>query len=159
MRRWTTGAVMLALAATTAAGCARETARDARGAPSGAQVETAHGTETAGETSAWTDAPEPGVSETAIRLGQSAVQSGSAREVGRQMQLGIRAAFAEINATGGIDGRRLELISIDDAYEPKAAIENTTRLIEREDVFALIGSTGTPTTRAAAPIAARAEVP
>ncbi len=74
------------------------------------------------------------------------------------MRLGIEAAFAEANANGGIHGRRLELLSRDDAYEPEAAIANTRRLID-EGVFALIGAVGTPTSRSAAPVAEAAGVP
>ena len=102
---------------------------------------------------------ESGVSDLSIRFGQSAVMSGSAREVGRQLRVGILAAFAAINRAGGVAGRRLELVTLDDAYEPEAAIVNTRRLIETEHVFGLIGATGTPTTRSAAPVALAAGVP
>ena len=74
------------------------------------------------------------------------------------MRLGIQAAFHEVNKSGGVHGRQLELISADDAYEPEAAIANTLQLIE-DGVFALIGEVGTPTSRSATPIAADAEVP
>ena len=101
----------------------------------------------------------PGVSETRILFGQSAAFSGPARELGRNMRLGIEAAFHEANGGGGIHGRRLELVSLDDAYEPEAAIANTVQLIEQEQVFALIGAVGTPTSRSATPVAAEAGVP
>ena len=74
------------------------------------------------------------------------------------MQLGIQSAFHEVNQRGGVHGRQLELSSLDDAYEPEAAIANTNRLIE-EEVFALIGAVGTPTSRSATPVAAAAGVP
>ena len=106
-----------------------------------------------------THAPAPGVSETRILFGQSAAFSGPARELGRNMRLGIEAAFHEANGGGGVHGRRLELVSLDDAYEPEAAIANTFRLIEQERVFALIGAVGTPTSRSATPVAADAGVP
>ena len=101
----------------------------------------------------------PGVSATHIRFGQSAAFSGPAQALGTNMRLGIAAAFHEANRDGGVHGRRLELISRDDAYEPEAAIANTYQLIEEEQVFALIGAVGTPTSRSATPIAAAAEVP
>ena len=104
-------------------------------------------------------APVPGVSATRILFGQSAAFSGPAQELGRNMRLGIEAAFEEANRRGGIHGRVLELISRDDAYEPEAAIANTFHLIEVEQVFALIGAVGTPTSRSATPVAAAAEVP
>ncbi len=75
------------------------------------------------------------------------------------MRLGMQAAFREVNEQGGIHGRRLELVSLDDGYEPEAAIDNTRQLIEGERVFALIGAVGTPTSRAAVPIAEDAGVP
>ena len=92
-------------------------------------------------------------------FGQSAAFSGPAQELGRNMRLGIEAAFNEVNQRGGVHGRRLELTSRDDAYEPEAAIANTSGLIEEENVFALIGAVGTPTSRSATPVAADAGVP
>ena len=100
-----------------------------------------------------------GLTEERILFGQSAALSGPARELGRNMRLGILAAFDEVNATGGIHGRVLELQSLDDAYEPEDAIVMTRHLIEQEQVFALIGAVGTPTSRSATPIARSAGVP
>ena len=100
-----------------------------------------------------------GVGDERILFGQSAAFSGPAEQLGRDMRLGIEAAFAEANAGGGIHGRRLELLSRDDAYEPEAAIANTRRLIDEDAVFALIGAVGTPTSRSAAPVAEAAGVP
>ena len=101
----------------------------------------------------------PGVYEDRVVFGQSAGLTGPAGELGQGMRLGIQAAFAEANEQGGVHGRRLELRSLDDAYEPEAAVINTRRLIEQERVFGLIGAVGTPTSRAAVPIAAGAAVP
>ena len=101
----------------------------------------------------------PGVTGERILFGQSAAFSGPAEELGWNMQLGIEAAFREANEAGGVHGRRLELHSLDDAYEPEAAIANTHQLIEQEQVFALIGAVGTPTSRSATPIATDARVP
>ncbi len=102
---------------------------------------------------------EPGVSDDRVLFGQSAAFSGPAQQLGSDMRLGIEAAFHEANRRGGVHGRRLDLISLDDAYEPELAIANTARLIEEESVFALIGAVGTPTSRSATPIAAEAGVP
>ena len=102
--------------------------------------------------------PVPGVSDQRVIFGQSAAFSGPAQELGRNMQLGIQAAFHEINGRSGVHGRLLELSSLDDAYEPEAAIANTLRLIE-EEVFALIGAVGTPTSRSAVPVAEAAAIP
>ena len=100
----------------------------------------------------------PGVSDERVIFGQSAAFSGPAQELGRNMRLGIEAAFHEINQRGGVHGRQVELSSLDDAYEPEAAIANTLQLIE-DDVFALIGAVGTPTSRSAVPVAEAAGVP
>ena len=75
------------------------------------------------------------------------------------MRLGIEVAFKEANAAGGVHGRQLSLHSLDDAYEPEAAIANTRSLIQDEGVFALIGAVGTPTSRAAVPVAREAGAP
>ena len=75
------------------------------------------------------------------------------------MRLGIEAAFNEVNQQGGVHGRQLELIAYDDTYEPEAAIANTLHLIEEDQVFALIGEVGTPTSRSATPVAAEADIP
>ena len=75
------------------------------------------------------------------------------------MNHGIEAAFAEVNRAGGVNGRLLELVTRDDTYEPELAIANTTELIEVENVFALIGAVGTPTSRSAVPVAEAAGVP
>ncbi|MEM7442324.1 MAG: ABC transporter substrate-binding protein [Pseudomonadota bacterium] len=104
-------------------------------------------------------AQSPGVFDDRIVFGQTAALDGPAAELGLEMRRGILAAFEEVNAEGGVNGRRLELISYDDGYEPEAAIENTLRLIDEDLVFALIGAVGTPTSAVTAPIAAEAGVP
>ena len=106
-----------------------------------------------------TRAEEAGIFDKHILFGQSAAFSGPAGELGKNMRYGIQAAFQEANKRGGVHGRLLKLLSLDDAYEPEAAIANTRRLIEKEGVFALIGAVGTPTSRSATPVAAAANVP
>lgn len=101
----------------------------------------------------------PGIFDDRVVFGQSAAFSGPARDLGNGMRLGIEAAFAEVNESGGVHGRQLDLVSFDDAYEPEAAIDNTQRLINNGDIFALIGAVGTPTSRSAVPVAAAAEIP
>jgi branched-chain amino acid transport system substrate-binding protein len=104
-------------------------------------------------------AAEDGVSADAITFGQAAVLDGPASALGRGMRAGIQAAFDEVNARGGVHGRKLKLISRDDGYEPERAIAETKKLIEEDKVFALIGPVGTPTSAAAQPIATAAHVP
>jgi branched-chain amino acid transport system substrate-binding protein len=100
-----------------------------------------------------------GVFEERIVFGQSAALEGPAAALGLGMREGILAAFHETNTGGGVNGRRLELVSRDDGYEPDRAIENTEQLIKVDKVFALIGEVGTPTSKAAQPVASAAGVP
>jgi len=100
-----------------------------------------------------------GVSSSAVVFGQSCALSGPAKALGEGMRLGITAAFEEANRAGGIHGRQLRLETLDDRYEPEAAIANTDQLVGEEQVFALIGAVGTPTSKAAEPIATEAGVP
>jgi len=102
---------------------------------------------------------EPGVFDDSIVFGQSAAFKGPAAALGLGMRKGILAAFNEINAAGGIAGRKLQLISYNDGYEPDRAITNTVRLIEQDKIFALIGEVGTPTSKAVQPIATDRRVP
>ena len=102
---------------------------------------------------------EPGVNSDKIVFGQAAALEGPAAALGLDMQAGIRSAFAEVNKAGGVKGRKLELVSLDDGYEPIKSIEATKRLIEELKVFALIGPVGTPTSAATQPIAQQAGVP
>ena len=104
-------------------------------------------------------ADETGVSENRILLGQAAALAGPSSALGQGMRQGILAAFAEINARGGVHGRKLELISRDDGYDPDRSMAQTTELIEQDKVFALIGAVGTPTTAATVPIAQAKGVP
>ncbi len=100
----------------------------------------------------------PGVYDDRIVFGQSAALSGPASELGKGMRVGILSAFKEVNDRGGVNGRRLELLSLDDGYEPEDAIANTQQLIA-EGVFALIGAVGTPTSQSAVPVAEAHNVP
>jgi branched-chain amino acid transport system substrate-binding protein len=104
-------------------------------------------------------AAEDGVTADSITFGQSAVLDGPAAALGQGMRAGIQAAFDEVNAKGGVHGRKLKLVSRDDGYEPERAIAQTRKLIEEDKVFALIGPVGTPTSAAAQPIATAAHVP
>lgn len=94
-----------------------------------------------------------------VVFGQSAALSGPASELGTGMRLGLESAFAEVNAAGGIGGYRLSLVSLDDMYEPEAAVANTRELIAKHDVYAVVGAVGTPTSRAAQPVTSDAAVP
>lgn len=94
-----------------------------------------------------------------IVLGQSCALTGPAKNLGIEMRGGLLAAFSKINDEGGVHGREVRLISEDDGYEPDRAIHNTLRLIERNNVFMLIGQVGTPTSMAVVPIAEDNHIP
>jgi ABC-type branched-subunit amino acid transport system substrate-binding protein len=93
------------------------------------------------------------VTDTEIRFGIAAPFSGSARELGRQMKLGIDTAFNAVNAAGGVHGRQLKLIAADDGYEPTRTIPAMKQLLEKDQVFGIIGNVGTPTATVAMPFA------
>jgi ABC-type branched-subunit amino acid transport system substrate-binding protein len=102
---------------------------------------------------------EDGVFKDKILFGQVAALNGPAQALGQGMREGILAAFEEVNRTGGVNGRKLELKSIDDSYEPEKTIEATNKAIKEDKVFALLGAVGTPTSKAGQPIATAAKVP
>jgi branched-chain amino acid transport system substrate-binding protein len=102
---------------------------------------------------------EDGVSADTVVFGQAAVFQGPAAALGTGMRAGIQAAFEEANRHGGVQGRKLKLVTVDDGYEPDKAIVATKKLIEEDKVFALIGPVGTPTSAATQPIATAANVP
>ena len=102
---------------------------------------------------------ETGVTDTKILLGQSAAFSGAAAQLGIQMHAGAKAYFDLVNAQGGVYGRQIEIIQADDKYEADLAAANTRRLIDNDNVFALFGYVGTPTSNAALPIFTKARVP
>jgi branched-chain amino acid transport system substrate-binding protein len=102
---------------------------------------------------------EDGVFRDKIVFGQVAALNGPAQALGQGMREGILAAFEQVNRTGGIAGRKLELKSTDDSYEPEKTIEATHKAIKEEKVFAILGAVGTPTSKAGQPIATAAKVP
>jgi branched-chain amino acid transport system substrate-binding protein len=102
---------------------------------------------------------EDGVSADTIVFGQAAPLDGPAAALGTGMRNGLQAAFEEANKNGGVNGRKLKLISRDDGYEPDRSIAETKKLIEEDKVFALVGPVGTPTSAATQPIATSAKVP
>ncbi|MEO8101312.1 MAG: ABC transporter substrate-binding protein [Betaproteobacteria bacterium] len=100
-----------------------------------------------------------GVTADTILIGQSAALSGPAEELGKEMKSGADAYFDVVNRSGGINGRKIKLISMDDGYEPDKAAANTRKLIAENKVLALFGYVGTPTSNAALPIFTAAKVP
>lgn len=94
-----------------------------------------------------------GVSDTEIKMGMASAFSGAAKESGENLKIGVDTAFAQVNATGGIFGRKLKLITRDDGYEPARTVEAMRTLDEQDKVFGFIGNFGTATAMVAAPYA------
>jgi ABC-type branched-subunit amino acid transport system substrate-binding protein len=93
-----------------------------------------------------------------IILGQSAAFTGPAAQLGIQFHQGAKLYFDRVNAQGGIGRQQIEIRQLDDGYEPARCVENTRKLIA-DDVFALFGYIGTPTSIAALPLAIKARIP
>ncbi len=104
-------------------------------------------------------AAENGVSADKIVFGQAAALDGPAAALGQGMKVGLEAAFAEANKAGGVKGRKLELRSVDDGYEPTKSIEAVKKLLGEDKVFAIAGPVGTPTAAAIMPITIGAGAP
>lgn len=102
---------------------------------------------------------ESGITDTKIVLGQSAAFSGPAAQLGLQLHAGAMAYFNQINERGGVYGRKIEIRQLDDKYEADLAAANTKKFVENDDVFALFGYVGTPTSNAALPIFTKANIP
>jgi len=83
----------------------------------------------------------PGVSDTEIKIGQSVPYTGPYSVYG-QVGKAEQAYLAKTNAEGGISGRKIRLISLDDGYVPPKALEQTRRLVEEDGVFLIFGSLG-----------------
>ena len=101
----------------------------------------------------------PGVSDTEILIGQSCQLSGPLAALSSEVRQGASLYFDHVNATGGLRGRKIRIVALDDAYDPKKAAENTRQLIEQEKVLALFQYAGTPPVMAALPIVEESGVP
>jgi branched-chain amino acid transport system substrate-binding protein len=96
--------------------------------------------------------PVRGVTDTEIRFAIAAPFSGSAKELGRQVKLGIDTAFNRTNDAGGVNGRMLRLMAADDGYEPTRTLDAMKQLYEKDQVFGFIGNVGTPTAAVRCPM-------
>ncbi|WP_298773992.1 ABC transporter substrate-binding protein [uncultured Shewanella sp.] len=86
-----------------------------------------------------------------ILLGMSTALSGPAQYLGESMRDGVQVYFDKVNCLGGVHGREIKLIIRDDGYQPNAALMNVRRLIEQDEVLAIMGNVGTPTAKLTAP--------
>lgn len=87
-----------------------------------------------------------------LKFGMSTALTGPAANLGINMRHGVLLAFQESNQQGGIQGRKLELIAMDDGYEPSRTAPNMMTLIQEENVLAIVGNVGTPTAVVSLPI-------
>lgn len=106
---------------------------------------------------AW--AQSEGVTDAEIVIGQSCQLSGPLAGLSAEVRLGAKLYFDHINSNGGINGRKIRLVTLDDAYDPKKAAANTRELIDTHRVLALFQYAGTPPAMAAVPIAEEKHVP
>ncbi len=104
-------------------------------------------------------AQTPGITASEIIIGQSADLGGPTRAIGTSLRDGALLYFRHVNTDGGIHGRKIRLISLDDAGDANRCDANTRRLIDKEKVFLLFGYTGTPTSERAVPLAEASRVP
>jgi branched-chain amino acid transport system substrate-binding protein len=100
-------------------------------------------------------ASAPGVSARQIRVGMTAAFKGTAGGLGTELYRGAQAYYEEVNARGGVHGRAISTVLLDDGYEPLPCVKNTIQLIEKEQVFFLSNYVGTPTLTRALPVIKR----
>lgn len=100
-----------------------------------------------------------GVSDTEIVIGQSLDLSGPLAQMAPDMVHATKACFDAVNAQGGVHGRRLRVVTLDDGYQPDATVKNVEKLIAENDVFALCNLTGTANVAAILPRLARENPP
>src|SRR5712671_2677759 len=101
----------------------------------------------------------PGVTATTITIGQSAPLSGSNQELGQDIRNGALAYFKKLNDAGGVNGRRIELATLDDANQVPRAEANTKKLLEEARVFALFGYASATLSRPALPLVEQHKAP
>lgn len=94
-----------------------------------------------------------------LKVGMSGALTGPAAALGLGMKRGIDAYFAQVNTAGGVHGKTLRLLALDDGYEPSRAAANMRTLIDEDKVFAVLGNPGTPTAAVTVPIANSKRIP
>lgn len=102
---------------------------------------------------------DDGVTPTSVKLGMSSPFTGPNGAYGEAMREGLQASFAQVNAAGGVHGRKIELLSMDDGYETDRTVANTKKLIDNEKVFALLAFYGSSPTTEAMKVFSAAGVP
>src|SRR5262247_3529434 len=90
-----------------------------------------------------------------LKIGMSAAFRGPSAGLGIELYRGAQACYTEINQKGGVHGRPISVVALDDGYEPTPCIKNTIELVEKEQVFFLSNYVGTPTLTRALPVIKR----
>jgi branched-chain amino acid transport system substrate-binding protein len=104
-------------------------------------------------------AQAPGVTPNEIHIGGSAALSGSFQGIAKSFRDGAQLHFDQVNKTGGIHRRKIRFTVLDDGYDVERTKKNITQLVDQDQVLALFGVFGTPTSLAALPIADKSRVP
>jgi branched-chain amino acid transport system substrate-binding protein len=104
-------------------------------------------------------AADPGVSATTIKLGSVIDQTGRGTVISTHILAGYRLAIDEVNAKGGIDGRKIDFTALSDNYDPSQTLPQVKQLVESDGVFAILGVFGSDDARVAVPYTEQHRVP
>lgn len=102
---------------------------------------------------------EKGVTKNSVKVGASMDMTGPTAFVGKALADGMNVYFSTVNANGGIHGRKITQVIEDHGYNPSRAAASVAKLNDRDQVFAIVGGQGTPTTLAMIPALERAGLP
>lgn len=105
------------------------------------------------------DAPDVGITAKSIKVGHVGIYSGPVGEFGQDLSEGGLAALQYWNDNGGVNGRKLNIIIEDDSWESAKGMAKVRKLVEQDQVFALVATQSVPTTNAAAPYLDEKKVP
>lgn len=104
-------------------------------------------------------AADPGVTDTEIKIGDVNIMTGPASFIGRAVAVGSKIAAGEINEAGGVNGRKIKILTEDDGYIPARSFQALTKLIESDGIFALNGTSGTANVLAMMPLIEEHKLP
>lgn len=104
-------------------------------------------------------AADPGVTDTEIKIGDVNILTGPASFIGRAVSIGSKIAAAEINAAGGVNGRKIVMATEDDGYVPSRSFQALKKLIEVDRIFALNGTSGSANILAMMPLIEESKLP
>lgn len=104
-------------------------------------------------------AADPGVTDTEIKIGDVNILTGPASFIGRAVSIGSKLAAEEINASGGINGRKITMVTEDDGYVPSRSFQALNKLIEVDNIFALNGTSGSANILAMLPLIEETKLP